>query len=179
MREGRRLVAWSLWGVGPALYGLGTLAVIAAQPVAGQHAVVGAALLVAPIIGALGGWALRFLSPVGASLVAVASGAALLLASWLQRLLGEAWLYQGGHNGAPVLLVAAVQAAIVAVALQASWWTLALPVLLCVGYVAGSLAWPAGDTWWLVGGALASYGIWVSFTITGAFDGGRRGAATD
>lgn len=170
MAERRRLAAWLLWGVGPALYGLGTLAVILGQPFPNQHTVVGIALVLCPAMAALGTWSTGLWRAEVAALAFALSVGTLLVGSWLQGVLGAVGLYGSGHDAAPVLLAAALQAALLAGILRSRWPVWLAPLVLLGLYGWGSLRWPRGDDVWVVAGSILSYLTWVCFAAAGCLD---------
>jgi hypothetical protein len=152
------LSVWFVWGLGCALQGLGTVAVIALQPVPAQHAVVGSAIVITCMTGGLALWAAG--ATLARSSIAATIGLVVILtASVLQGLLGRAFLYQdAGHPVAPILLLGASITAFVAIWVPPPRWT-AIPgtALLLAAYVGSSLRW--NDDWGglLLGGAAIAF----------------------
>ncbi len=150
------MAVWAIHGLGILLYAVASSAVIALQPIAGQHAMVGTAMPLVCLLAAVVAWT-EGMSPRRATLFAAVATGVLFLASLVQSLLGDAWLWNnGGNQVAPVFFGAAAVVPVIGWAMRTgpAVWVPVTVVLLGL-YVTASFVWPfEGDAGLLLGSGL-------------------------
>lgn len=163
------VAVWTVHGLGILLYAVGSSAVIALQPIAGQHAIVGVSMPLVCVLAALIAWT-QGMSMTRAAILAVGATTVLFLAAIVQALLGEAWLWNnGGNQVAPVLFATATIAPVVGWATGTDWraWVTATVVALGL-YVTASFTWPfEDDRGLLLGSGLVGLTGLLLFVATG------------
>lgn len=161
-------------GAAACIWGFASIAVIALDPVPGQHAVVGTAMPATAMLVGLVAWRSGSTARQAAGM-ALTLLVAVFVASALQAALGRAGLYGAGNDIAPLLLGAAFAlASVTAWSPRSAYLPGAIGALVLVGaYVVGSLWWPpgrdnGGDAALLFGGTVVA---WFPVLVAGAAGG--------